>query len=97
MILISFDLDKVQKLGTVLMIFFLSGMDSSNVAPRNRCAEKPMDPSDFQRVEQELQQQVHGQSSMQSKSLQNAQAWSSAPLGIVFNFNSWCSLWCLFK
>lgn len=40
-----------------------------------------MDPSDFQRVEQELQQHVQALSPLQSKGLQNAQAWSSAPLG----------------
>lgn len=55
-------------------------VDTSNVAPRHRCAEKPMDPSDFQRVEQELQQHVHGLSPLQSKGLHNAQAWSSADL-----------------
>lgn len=55
-------------------------VDTSNVAPRNRCTEKPMDPSDFQRVEQELQQHVQALSPLQSKGLQNAQAWSSAPL-----------------
>ncbi|KAE8748880.1 hypothetical protein FOCC_FOCC004474 [Frankliniella occidentalis] len=55
-------------------------VDTSNVAPRTRCSEKPMDPTDFQRVEQDLQQHVHGLASLQSKGLHNAQAWSSAPL-----------------
>lgn len=43
-----------------------------------------MDPTDFQRVEQELQQHVQALSPLQSKGLQNAQAWSSAPLGKLF-------------
>lgn len=46
-----------------------------------------MDPSDFQRVEQELQQHVQGLSPLQSKGLQNAQAWSSALIGSEHFYN----------
>ncbi|XP_049811820.1 autophagy-related protein 2 homolog A [Schistocerca nitens] len=54
--------------------------DTSNVAPRSRCVEKPMDPADFHRVEQELQQQLHPQSSLGDKGLQHTQGWSTASL-----------------
>nr|QSV39518.1 autophagy associated protein [Locusta migratoria] len=54
--------------------------DTSNVAPRSRCVEKPMDPADFHRVEQELQQQLHPQSSIGDKGLQHTQGWSTASL-----------------
>ncbi|XP_066992632.2 autophagy-related protein 2 homolog A [Anabrus simplex] len=54
--------------------------DTSNVAPRSRCVEKPMDPSDFHRVEQELQQQLHPLSTVRTKGLQYTQGWSTASL-----------------
>jgi hypothetical protein len=43
--------------------------------------EKPMDGADFQRVEQELQQQLHPMPSSHTKGLQYMQGWSSASLG----------------
>ncbi|XP_069689778.1 autophagy-related protein 2 homolog B isoform X2 [Periplaneta americana] len=54
--------------------------DTSNVAPRSRCVEKPMDSSDFHRVEQELQQQLHPLSVVRTKGLQYSQGWSTASL-----------------
>lgn len=39
---------------------------------------------DFQRVEQELQQQLNPVAALQSTGLQNTQGWSTAPLGIYF-------------
>jgi hypothetical protein len=53
----------------------------SNVAPRSRCMEKPMDRTDFRRVEQELQQKLHPLPALQTQSLQCAQGWSTASLG----------------
>ncbi|XP_021929227.1 autophagy-related protein 2 homolog B-like isoform X2 [Zootermopsis nevadensis] len=54
--------------------------DTSNVAPRSRCMEKPMDSTDFHRVEQELQQKLHPTSTMHTKGLQYTQGWSTASL-----------------
>jgi len=53
----------------------------SNVAPRSRCTEKPMDSADFHRVEQELQQQLYPMSALHTKGLQYTQGWSTASLG----------------
>jgi hypothetical protein len=53
----------------------------SNVAPRSRCMEKPMDRTDFHRVEQELQQKLHPVPALQTQNLQCAQGWSTASLG----------------
>ncbi|GFG37838.1 hypothetical protein Cfor_03151 [Coptotermes formosanus] len=55
--------------------------DTSNVAPRSRCMEKPMDRTDFHRVEQELQQKLHPVPALQTQNLQCAQGWSTASLG----------------
>ena len=55
----------------------------SNVAPRSRCMEKPMDRTDFHRVEQELQQKLHPLPVLQTQSLQCAQGWSTASLGVA--------------
>lgn len=54
--------------------------DTSNVAPRSRCMEKPMDRTDFRRVEQELQQKLHPVPALQTQSLQCTQGWSTASL-----------------
>jgi hypothetical protein len=43
--------------------------------------EKPMDRTDFRRVEQELQQKLHPLPALQTQSLQCAQGWSTASLG----------------
>jgi hypothetical protein len=43
--------------------------------------EKPMDRTDFRRVEQELQQKLHPLPAMQTQNLQCAQGWSTASLG----------------
>jgi hypothetical protein len=43
--------------------------------------EKPMDCADFQRVEQDLQQQLHPLPTLHTKGLQYTQGWSTASLG----------------
>jgi hypothetical protein len=43
--------------------------------------EKPMDSTDFHRVEKELQQQLHPASTLHTKGLQYTQGWSTASLG----------------
>ncbi|CAG2056493.1 unnamed protein product [Timema podura] len=54
--------------------------DTSNVTPRTRCLEKPMDSSDFHRVEQELLHQLQPPPVLRTKGLQNTQGWSTASL-----------------
>nr|CAD7433698.1 unnamed protein product [Timema monikensis] len=54
--------------------------DTSNVTPRARCMEKPMDSSDFHRVEQELLHQLQPSTVIRTKGLQNTQGWSTASL-----------------
>nr|CAD7441323.1 unnamed protein product [Timema bartmani] len=54
--------------------------DTSNVTPRARCLEKPMDSSDFHRVEQELLHQLQPPPVLRTKGLQNTQGWSTASL-----------------
>jgi hypothetical protein len=58
----------------------------SNVAPRSRCVEKPMDRTDFCRVEKELQQKLHPLPALQTQSLQCAQGWSTASLGAAARY-----------
>ncbi|CAG9863843.1 unnamed protein product [Phyllotreta striolata] len=55
-------------------------VDNSNVAPRTHCANKPMTVLDYQRVEQELQNQIQSLSNFQIAGLQAAQGWSSPNL-----------------
>ncbi|KAG8235896.1 hypothetical protein J437_LFUL010126, partial [Ladona fulva] len=55
-------------------------VDNSNVCPRSRCAEKPMEASDFQRVERDLQQQLRLLPSTHGAGLQFSKGWSTAPL-----------------
>lgn len=57
----------------------------SNVAPRKRCVEKPMTDLDYQRIEQELQQQLHPLATLQAPGLQGAHGWSTAALGMSKN------------
>lgn len=40
-----------------------------------------MTARDYQRIEQELQQQLHPLSTLQAPGLQGTQGWSTAPLG----------------
>lgn len=53
----------------------------SNLAQRQRCVEKPMTTLDYQRIEQELQQQINPLSMLQTQGLKGIQSWSTAPLG----------------
>lgn len=55
-------------------------VDNSNVAPRTHCSSKPMTVLDYQRVEQELQNQIQSLSNFQIAGLQAAQGWSSPGL-----------------
>ncbi|XP_046401930.1 autophagy-related protein 2 homolog B isoform X2 [Ischnura elegans] len=55
-------------------------LDNSNVCPRSRCAEKPMEASDFQRVERDLQQQLRLFPMAQGTGLQFSKGWSTSPL-----------------
>ncbi|CAH0551837.1 unnamed protein product [Brassicogethes aeneus] len=54
--------------------------DTSNVAPKTKCVQKPMTGSDFQRIEQELQQTIFTNANSKITGLQGAQGWSTAPL-----------------
>ncbi|KAK7872956.1 hypothetical protein R5R35_004266 [Gryllus longicercus] len=54
--------------------------DTSNVAPRVHCVEKPMEAVDFRRVEQELQQQLLPSAHVPMQGLQGTQGWSTAAL-----------------
>lgn len=54
----------------------------SNLCPKQKCIEKPMTALDYQRVEQDLQQQLHPLNTFQSTGLQGVHGWSTAPLGI---------------
>lgn len=51
------------------------------MAPRTTCTAKPMSPFDYQRVEQELQKQLHPLSNFQMAGLQGVHGWSTAALG----------------
>lgn len=53
---------------------------------RQKCMEKPMGELDFQRVEQELQQQLNPVASLQPAGLQHTHGWSTAPLGEYYIF-----------
>ncbi|KAK4884514.1 hypothetical protein RN001_000785 [Aquatica leii] len=53
--------------------------DTSNVS-RQKCVEKPMSGLDYQRIEQELQQNIHPSYTFQSPGLQGIQGWSTAAL-----------------
>ncbi|KAF5280262.1 hypothetical protein FQR65_LT03070 [Abscondita terminalis] len=53
--------------------------DTSNVF-RQKCVEKPMSGLDYQRIEQELQQNLHPSYTFQSPGLQGMQGWSTATL-----------------
>ncbi|GJQ81045.1 Atg2 [Trypoxylus dichotomus] len=53
--------------------------DTSNVPPRQKCTEKPMTGLDYQRIEQELQQQIQPLSTFQTTTL--SEGWSRPPLG----------------
>ncbi|XP_071454260.1 autophagy-related protein 2 homolog A [Hetaerina americana] len=55
-------------------------LDDSNMCPRSRCAEKPMEASDFQRVERDLQQQLRLFPMTQVVGLQFTKGWSTSPL-----------------
>jgi hypothetical protein len=48
--------------------------------------EKPMDRTDFRRVEQELQQKLHPLPALQTQNLQCAQGWSTALLGAAARY-----------
>ncbi|KRT81121.1 hypothetical protein AMK59_6232 [Oryctes borbonicus] len=52
--------------------------DTSNVPARQKCTEKPMTGLDYQRIEQELQQQIQPMSNFQASAL--SEGWSRAPL-----------------
>lgn len=52
----------------------------SNVISKNKCVPKPMTGMDYQRVEQELQQQLQPLSSFPSSGLQG-RVWSGGPNG----------------
>ncbi|KAB0799030.1 hypothetical protein PPYR_06910 [Photinus pyralis] len=54
--------------------------DTSNVSARQKCVEKPMSGLDYQRIEQELQQNIHPSYTFQSPGLQGIQGWSTAAL-----------------
>ncbi|CAG9820878.1 unnamed protein product [Phaedon cochleariae] len=54
--------------------------DTSNVAPRTKCASKPMSGLDFQRVEQELQNHLQPLSNLHLTGLQGTEGWSTAAL-----------------
>lgn len=54
--------------------------DTSNVAPRARCTQRPMTGFDYQRVEQDLQHQLQSFSNFHMGGLQGAHGWSTAPL-----------------
>lgn len=43
-----------------------------------RCAQKPMEPGDYDRVEQQLMNQLHPVS---TRGLHSLQGWSTAPVG----------------
>ncbi|KAL1129544.1 hypothetical protein AAG570_012489 [Ranatra chinensis] len=56
--------------------------DTSNVNQRNRCIQKPMNPGDFEKVEQELQDTLHSPTTphIVTKSIPR-HGWSSASIG----------------
>lgn len=54
--------------------------DTSNLATKQKCVEKPMTALDYQRVEQDLQQQLLPLTTFQSAGLQAVHGWSTAPL-----------------
>ncbi|XP_076030640.1 autophagy-related 2 [Oratosquilla oratoria] len=56
-------------------------VDNSNVIRQEHGRQKPMDPKDYQRIEIELQKQLHSQAPVPTHSLNVQQGWSSTPLG----------------
>nr|XP_022914053.1 autophagy-related protein 2 homolog B isoform X1 [Onthophagus taurus] len=54
--------------------------DTSNLPPKHKCTEKPMTSADFERIEQELQNQIHPLNINQGKGLQGpGHGWSASP------------------
>ncbi|KAK5648479.1 hypothetical protein RI129_003371 [Pyrocoelia pectoralis] len=54
--------------------------DTSNVSSKQKCVEKPMSGLDYQRIEQELQQNIHPSYTFQAPGLQGIHGWSTAAL-----------------